>query len=145
MDMKKVFVSGCYDILHAGHIQFFKEARALGDYLIVSFCSESNLLKYKNRQTSIPDDNKKILLESIKYINKVVMGDEGGVWDFVPAFMALKPSILATTTDDKHIIEKRKFCENNGVKFVILPKTLPKATPISTSKIIKRIKNDTNN
>lgn len=34
--MKKVFVSGCYDILHAGHLQFFEEARALGDYLIVT-------------------------------------------------------------------------------------------------------------
>ena len=34
--MKKVFVSGCYDILHAGHLQLFEEARALGHYLIVS-------------------------------------------------------------------------------------------------------------
>lgn len=33
--MKKVFISGCYDILHGGHIQFFKEARALGDHLTV--------------------------------------------------------------------------------------------------------------
>ena len=41
--MRKVFVTGCYDILHAGHIQFFEEARALGDYLIVSFASSEVL------------------------------------------------------------------------------------------------------
>ena len=53
--MKKVFVSGCYDIVHAGHIQFFEEARALGDYLIVSFASEPVLWHHKQRKPSIPD------------------------------------------------------------------------------------------
>ena len=51
--MKKVFVSGCYDIVHAGHIQFFEEARALGDYLIVSFASEPVLWHHKQRKPSI--------------------------------------------------------------------------------------------
>ncbi|MFZ9683667.1 MAG: adenylyltransferase/cytidyltransferase family protein, partial [Cephaloticoccus sp.] len=37
--MRKIFVSGCYDIIHAGHIQFFREARALGDFLTVCFAS----------------------------------------------------------------------------------------------------------
>lgn len=37
--VKRVFVSGCYDILHAGHVQFFREARALGDHLTVCFAS----------------------------------------------------------------------------------------------------------
>lgn len=36
----KIFVSGFYDIIHAGHIQFFREARSLGDFLIVSFASD---------------------------------------------------------------------------------------------------------
>ncbi len=57
--MKKVFVSGCYDIVHAGHIQFFEEARALGDYLIVSFASEPVLWHHKQRKPSIPDEHKK--------------------------------------------------------------------------------------
>ena len=61
--MKKVFVSGCYDIVHAGHIQFFEEARALGDYLIVSFASEPVLWHHKQRKPSIPDEHKKVLLE----------------------------------------------------------------------------------
>jgi len=138
--MKTIFVSGTYDILHAGHIQFFKEARELGDYLVVSFCSEQNLLLYKNRRASVPDDNKKILLEAIRYIDKVVIGsDDGGVWDFVPAFLEEKPDVLVVTTDDKHAEEKRKFCDEHKVKFVILPKNLPVATPVSTSSILENI------
>ena len=140
--MKKVFVSGTYDLLHAGHIQFFEEARALGDYLIVSFCSDSNLLKYKGRRSCMPDDNKKVLLETLRCVDKVVMGDEaGGIWDFVPAFLTLKPDILATTTDDKHIDEKKKFCEDCGATLIVLPKTPPMATPTTSFTIIKNIIN----
>lgn len=136
----KVFVSGTYDILHAGHIQFFKEAKALGDYLIVSFCSDLNLLKYKGRRSCMPDDNKKVLLESIRYVDKVVIGtDDGGVWDFVSSFLDEKPDILVVTTDDKHIEEKRKFCEEHKAKFIVLPKTPPLATPTTSFTIIKQI------
>ena len=53
--MKRVFVSGCYDILHAGHIQFFREARALGDFLTVSFASSDVLWHHKQRKPSMPD------------------------------------------------------------------------------------------
>ena len=56
--MKKIFVSGCYDILHAGHLQFFEEARALGDHLTVSFASSEVLWFHKRRKPSIPDEHK---------------------------------------------------------------------------------------
>ena len=136
----KVFVSGTYDILHAGHVQFFKEAKALGDYLVVSFCSGKNLELYKGRKSCIPDDNKKVLLESIRYIDKVYIGDDnGGIWDFVSAFLLEKPDILAVTEDDKYSEEKRIFCKEHEVMFVILPKTPPMATSVSTSSIIKKI------
>ncbi len=141
--MKKIFVSGTYDILHAGHIQFFKEAKELGDFLVVSFCSEKNLLLYKNRHSSVPDDNKKILLESIRYVDKVVIGsDDGGVWDFAPAFIEEKPDMLVVTTDDKYAEQKKKFCEEHSVEFKILPKTPPIATSVSTSSILKNIINN---
>lgn len=140
--MIKIFVSGTYDLLHAGHVQFFKEARSLGDFLVVSFCSDLNLLKYKGRRSCMPDDNKKVLLESIRYVDKVYVGtDDGGVWDFVPVFLAEKPNILAITTDDKHADEKRQFCEKYGAQLIILPKTPPLATPTTSFTIIKQIIN----
>ena len=151
----KVFVSGTYDILHAGHIQFFKEAKEWGMNhaprlqtgeifkvdLIVSYCSEANLMLYKGRRTSMPDDNKKILLEAIRYVDRAYMGtDDGGVWDFVPAFLAEKPDVLIVTEDDKYFAEKGEFCKNNGATLIILPKTPPMATPVSTTSIISNIK-----
>lgn len=151
----KIFVSGTYDILHAGHIQFFKEAKEWGMNhhppiqtgqvfkvdLIVSYCSEANLKLYKGRHSSMPDDNKKILLEAIKYVDRVYRGtDDGGVWDFVSAFLYEKPDVLIVTDDDKYVAEKAIFCKENGAMLVILPKTPPMATLVSTSKIISNIK-----
>ena len=73
--MKTRCVSGCYDILHAGHIQFFEEARALGDHLTVSFATEEVLWVHKARRPSIPDDHKKVLLEGLRCVDKVVLGE----------------------------------------------------------------------
>ena len=151
----KVFVSGTYDILHAGHIQFFKEAKQWGMKnsprpgvgevgkvdLIVSFCSEANLKLYKGRRSSMPDDNKMILLQAICYVDRAYIGtDDGGVWDFVPAFLAEKPDVLIVTEDDKYADEKARFCKEHGTMLVILPKTPPAATPVSTTSIISNIK-----
>jgi cytidyltransferase-like protein len=59
----KVFVSGCYDILHGGHLEFWSQARALGTYLIVSFASDDVLAAHKsNRRSSIPTEHKKQLI-----------------------------------------------------------------------------------
>ena len=73
--MKKVFISGCYDILHAGHIQFFREARALGSHLTVCFASDAVLWEHKKRRTSIPQDHKLALMTALEVIDQVVIGD----------------------------------------------------------------------
>lgn len=97
----KIFVSGFYDIIHAGHIQFFREARSLGDFLIVSFASEQVLWKSKRRKPSIPDGHKKVILESLCMVDKVVCGEhlEPGM-DFEHVFLKERPDILAVTEDD---------------------------------------------
>jgi len=137
--MIKVLVSGTYDILHAGHIQFFEEARKQGDYLIVNFCSDANLVLYKGRHGCMPDDNKKILLEALRCVDKAYQGtNDGGIFDFVETFYLEKPDILAVTVDDRHVEAKRVFCEKNGAKLVVLPKD-NSATRTTTFEIIKKI------
>ena len=139
--MKKVFVSGCYDIVHAGHIQFFEEARALGDYLIVSFASEPVLWHHKQRKPSIPDEHKKVLLESLRMVDKVILGTgmRKGL-DFEEEFLAEKPDILAVTEDDLYGAVKKELCSRVGARYVVLPKTPPKFTPVSTTMLVNRIK-----
>lgn len=137
----KVFVSGCYDIIHAGHIQFFRDARALGDHLTVCFASAKVLELTKNRKPSIPDDNKREILKALMYVDEVVSSSNvHPVFDFRSHVKNLKPNILAVTEDDKNKEVKQKFCEKMGIKFVILPKGNP-VTQISTTSILTSIKN----
>lgn len=136
--MKKVFVSGCYDILHGGHLQFFEEARALGDHLTVSFASDEVLWIHKRRKPSIPDEHKKALLEGLRMVDEVVIGEshEEGL-DFKDHFLRLRPDVLVVTEDDQYGGLKRELCEQVGARYVLLPKTPPRFEPVSTSSIVR--------
>jgi cytidyltransferase-like protein len=139
--MKKVFVSGCYDIIHAGHIKFFQDAKALGDYLIVCFASSKVLENHKDRKSSLPDDHKEEILKNLKCVDEVVKGEHYVLGlDFKQHFLRTKPDILAVTEDDLYSESKKKLCKETGVSYVVLPKTPPKFDPVSTTTIINRIK-----
>ena len=115
--MKKVFISGCYDILHAGHIQFFKEAKALGDHLTVCFASDQVLWAHKHRRSSIPQEHKKAIIQSLEMVDNVVVGENMEIGlDFKDHFMLLKPDILAVTEDDQYGEIKRELCVQTGVR-----------------------------
>ncbi|MEM6884618.1 MAG: adenylyltransferase/cytidyltransferase family protein [Verrucomicrobiota bacterium] len=139
--MKKVFVSGCYDILHAGHIQFFTEARELGEYLTVCFASDEVLWQHKERRSSIPQEHKQAVLQELRMVDEVVIGDgeEPGL-DFKEHFLNIRPDILAVTDDDLYIEQKQALCDQIGCRYVRLAKTPPEFSPISTSGIVKWIK-----
>jgi cytidyltransferase-like protein len=139
--MIKVFVSGCYDIIHAGHVQFFREARALGDHLTVSFASAEVLWVHKQRRSSLPDEHKRGLLAALGMVDEVVVGRglEEGI-DFREEFLRLRPDILAVTEDDKYGDLKRALCVETGARYVVLPKTPPQFPPISTSEIVRWIR-----
>jgi cytidyltransferase-like protein len=139
--MIRVFVSGCYDIIHAGHVQFFNEARALGDHLTVSFASSEVLWIHKQRRSSLPDEHKQALMSALKMVDEVVIGqghDEG--IDFKEHFLRIRPHILAVTEDDKYGVLKRELCAQVGAKYVVLDKTPPQFKPISTSEIVRYIR-----
>lgn len=139
--MTRVFVSGCYDILHAGHVQFFREARALGDHLTVCFASNDVLWLHKQRRSSLPDEHKRALIAALGMVDDVVIGtgQEEGI-DFREHFLRLRPDILAVTEDDKYGPLKRALCAEVGARYVVMAKTPPQFPPISTTQIVKLIR-----
>jgi len=139
--MVRVFVSGCYDIVHAGHVQFFREARALGDHLTVCFASAEVLWFHKQRKSSLPDEHKRALIAGLKRVDEVVVGQglEEGI-DFREHFLRLRPDILAVTEDDKWADLKRALCVEVGAKYVVMAKTPPEFPPISTTEIVRWIR-----
>ena len=69
--MKRVIVYGTFDILHYGHIKFLKQAKALGDYLIVGL-STDNFNKIKNKRSYFCYSQRKKLLEAIRYVDLII-------------------------------------------------------------------------
>lgn len=139
--MKKVFVSGAFNVLHAGHIQFFKEARALGDYLIVSYPPADLLWKLYDKKSVLDDADKLAVLSSISYIDEVILStDEDVALSFRAAFLQTQPDILAVTTDDLYIDAKKKLCQETGAQLVVLEKSTPEGKSTSSTQVVERIK-----
>jgi len=95
--MKKVLVGGCFNKIHPGHVYFLKEAKKLGDYLIVVLTNDRN-----NKPYGIPAKQRKKNLEKInmklKLINKIVIGDPN---DFSKVVKKEKPDVIALGYDQK--------------------------------------------
>jgi cytidyltransferase-like protein len=138
---RHIFVSGCYDIIHAGHLQFFSEAKALGDFLTVCFASEEVLWNHKQRRSSLPDEHKKAIIGALNMVDEVVIGKnpEHGL-DFQDDFLKIRPDVLAVTEDDKYADKKKKLCEKVGATYIVLPKTPPQYEQVSTTQLVKWIK-----
>ncbi len=130
--MKKVITYGTFDLLHIGHINLLRRARALGDYLIVALSTdEFNALKGK--KAYYPYEQRKAILEAIRYVDKVipernwekkvddvinndvdvfVMGDEWeGKFDFLKEYcevVYLPRTVGISTTKIKQDLNKAK-------------------------------------
>lgn len=142
--MTRVFVSGCYDIIHAGHVTFFKQARAFGDHLTVCFASDEVYRAWKGREPALPEDSRRAILEELRCVDRVVMSDLTEPWgtalDFASAIIRTYPpvDVLVSTDDDANEELKREFCRDFSIRFVQVPK-LTHFTRISTSEIRERI------
>ena len=115
---KKVFVSGCYDLLHSGHVEFFRQAAQYGD-LYVGIGSDATILDYKHHKTVYSEQERLFMVKSIRYVKDAFINAGSGIMDFIPTVDALKPDILVVNFDgDKE--EKRRFCEERGMEYIVL-------------------------
>lgn len=118
MTNKKVFVSGCYDLLHSGHVEFFRQAAQYGD-LYVGIGSDATILDYKHHKTVYSEQERLFMVKSIRYVKDAYINAGSGIMDFIPTVDFLKPDILLVNEDgDKE--EKRRFCEERGIEYVVL-------------------------
>ena len=106
---KKVFVSGCYDLLHSGHVEFFRQASAYGD-LYVGIGSDATILDYKHHKTVYSEQERLFMVKSIRYVKDAFINAGNGVMDFVPTVDFLHPDILVVN-EDGGSEEKKRFCE----------------------------------
>lgn len=131
---KIVFTNGCFDIIHAGHVDYLEKAKSLGDILIVGLNSDDSIKRIKGEKRPIvPLKYRKKVLETLKPVDLVVVFEEDTPENLIKQ---VKPHVLVKGGD---------YTIDNivGADFVISygghVKTIDFVYDISTSKIIENI------
>jgi glycerol-3-phosphate cytidylyltransferase len=131
--MKRVITYGTYDLLHVGHINLLKRAKALGDYLIVGL-STDEFNRIKNKDCFLPYAQRKAVLEAIKYVDKVIPEEN---WEQkIKDIKKYKANIFVMGDDWKGKFDGlKKYCE-----VIYLPRTENISTTYLKKNIIDKVK-----
>ena len=127
--MKRVITYGTFDLLHYGHINLLRRAKALGDYLIVTLSTDEFNLKEKNKVCYFSYEGRKKLLEAIRYVDLVIPEEN---WDQKRTDIPLYHVDTFVMGDDW----KGKFDFLEDLCQVVY---LPRTPEISTTKIKKEL------
>lgn len=137
---KIVFTNGCFDIIHAGHIDLLERAKMLGTYLIVGINSDESVKKIKGIERPFMNQvERKTVLLGLKAVNEVHIFDELTPENLIKE---IKPDILVKGGDwkENEIIGADFVKENGGKVF-----SLPLKEGFSSSKIVDKIRNKNRN
>ena len=114
---KKVFVSGCYDMLHSGHVAFFQEAATHGD-LYVGLGSDKTVYDLKGRKTINTNSERLFMVKSVRYVKDAWINSGSGLIDFKKEIKSLKPDIFFVN-EDGYTPDKQALCVKLGIELLV--------------------------
>ena len=132
---KKVLVSGCFDLLHSGHIKFFEEASKLGD-LYVCLGTDQNVQMLKNHNTMFSNEERLYMVQSIKYVHHARFSSGSGDIDFEPDLDDIKPDIFYVNEDGDRE-RKRDVVKKRGIQYIVAKRTPHKGLKKRSSTQLK--------
>ena len=127
---KVVFTNGCFDILHIGHIRYLRDAKALGDVLVIGLNSDKSVSKIKPGRPVNPQGHRAEVLSSLEMVDYVTLFDEETPYELIKF---IKPDVLVKGGDWK----KEDIVGSDIAKET---RSLPYVKGISTTKLIDKIK-----
>ena len=133
---KKVLVTGSFDWFHSGHVRFFEETSGLGDlYVVVGHDENIRLLKGEGHPL-FPQDERAYMVGSIRFVKQTLISSGHGWMDAEPEIDVIKPQIYAVNQDgDKP--EKREFCKERGIEYLVLKRTPKEGLPRRESAVLR--------
>lgn len=136
---KKVMTVGVYDLLHKGHVELYRRAKGLGDYLIVAAQDGDFILKYKPTAKVLNStEDRKYMIKSIRYVDEVIT-----YTDVDKIVQEVDFDVFITGPDQCHDGFKRaiKWCEEHGKEHIVLGRT----DGVSSSELKAKIASKTSN
>lgn len=134
-----VFTNGCFDLIHPGHIKLLKEAKALGDILIVGLNRDSSIKKIKGKDRPIMNEKERAeIIASFFMVDYVVLFGDKTPKRLIKAIL---PHYIVKGSDYKvEEVVGKEIIEKYGGKVILVPIL----KDYSTTNILKRIKNEKN-
>lgn len=134
---KKVFVSGCFDLLHSGHIAFFEQAANYGD-LYVAIGSDKTIFELKGREPVNSEDERLYMVKSLSMVKDAIVSRGSGMLDFIHEMMEIKPDILIVNTDG-NTPDKRALCEELHIEYKVLHREPHRGLPPRSTTNLRTI------
>ena len=133
-EQRVVFTNGCFDILHAGHVRYLAQARALGDCLVLGLNSDASVRRLKGESRPVNAElDRAAVLSVLRSVDFVVLFDEPTAEDLIEK---VRPAVYAKGGDyTRETLPEAKIVEKYGgeVRFIDL------VPGRSTTKIIEKI------
>lgn len=134
---KKVFVSGCFDMLHSGHVAFLKEASKFGD-VHVGLGSDQTIYELKGRKTINSEEERRYMLEALSCVHRVNINSGSGILDFLQDLKKLRPDYFVVN-EDGHTHEKEQVCNELGIEYKVM-KRIPHANlPARSTTSLRKV------
>lgn len=137
---KKVLTVGVYDLLHKGHVELYRRAKGLGDYLIVAAQDSDYILKYKPTTKILSStEDRKYMIKAIRYVDEVIT-----YTDVDEIVQKVDFDVFVTGPDQCHAGFQRaiKWCEENGKEHIVLGRTDGVSSSELKAKIAEKSKNN---
>jgi rfaE bifunctional protein nucleotidyltransferase chain/domain len=128
---KIVFTNGCFDIIHIGHVRYLREAKKLGDVLVVGLNSDSSVSRLKPKRPINPESQRAEVLASLEMVDYVTIFNEDTPYELIKH---LEPDVLVKGGDWK----REDIVGSDIVQDVY---SLPYIEGVSTTELIEKIRN----
>jgi rfaE bifunctional protein nucleotidyltransferase chain/domain len=138
-----VITTGCYDILHLGHILHFSYCKTKGDILLVSIGNDRTVKELKGKERPINNERFRArTVAALEYVDYVVISEESGFLDHVRLMELLRPDFYVVPQTDSILEKKRLLTENNGCSLITCRRLPPGNLKggISTTRIAEKIR-----
>ena len=136
MGNKKVFVSGCYDMLHSGHVAFFEEAAWYGD-LYVGIGSDKTIFELKARKTINTDAERLYMVKALRVVKDAWINSGSGLLDFEKELRELKPDIFFVNTDGNTPL-KAQLCKELGIEYIVSNRIPHGTLPVRSTTMLRK-------
>lgn len=136
MKKKKIFVTGCFDMLHSGHIAFLKEAATYGD-VYIGLGSDANVNNLKGRYPVNSQDERKYMLESLKCVKKCYINSGWGIMDFENELQLVKPDIFIVN-EDGNTPAKEELAKKFGFEYLVLKRIPHEGLPVRSTTSLRK-------